>query len=116
MAVQLAEGPDCQADVSRLRRRLAVLPIIGVGMMEICETQLIDGGIRPGRRGREASAVGEPLGQKPVILGPALRGAISAEINVPAIKGGNGLIGGLVVPIRWRTWSGRRHGPRLPIR
>jgi hypothetical protein len=51
-AVELAEGPDRPANAGRLRRRLAVFDIVGIGECEIGQEQLVDGEIRPGSRCR----------------------------------------------------------------
>ena len=45
------------------------------------------------RRGGQASAIGEPLGQESIVLGPALRDAELPEIDIPAIQGDDSLAG-----------------------
>ena len=39
---------------------------------------------------------GQPFGQEPVVLGPALEGAVLSQVKIPAAKGDDGLAGRLV--------------------
>ena len=48
VAIELAERPDRQPDVLRLRCGLAVLDVIGVGVTEVRQEHFVDGEIGPG--------------------------------------------------------------------
>jgi len=85
----LEDGPDRVSDVLRLFGGFAVLDVIGVGEVEVGEQHLVDGGIRPyaGGRIREPTAVGQPLGHKPVKFAPALRTPEPSQIEISADQG-----------------------------
>ncbi len=80
VTVELAERPESQPDVDRLRCRLAVLDVIGVGMMEVRQEHFVDGEIGPGGRvgHHRPSARRQPLGDDPIVFGPAL-GSVDAS-------------------------------------
>src|SRR5208337_3550414 len=69
------------------------------------------GEIRPvgGGRSRESSAVRQPLGQEPIELGPALRGPVPTEIDVPTVQGNDRLARGFVMPVRRGSEGSRGH-------
>ena len=83
-------------------------------MVKVGGGQLIDGEIRPGGGSREPSAVGEPLGQEPIELGPTLRGTVTAKVDISTVQGNDRLARGFVMPVSGS--AKRRHGPNLQIR
>ena len=118
IAVKLAERPDRLADASRLRRRLPALDVVTIGECEVEPEQLVHREIRPGSgdRSREASAVGNPLDDESIVLGPAPRRAEPAEIEILPVQAHNGLARRLVETVRRRAECAIGHGANLQIR
>ena len=113
VAVELAERPEGQPDVDRLRRRLAVLDVVGVGVIGGRPTSIsltVRSDPEAESAAGEPSAGGQPLGDEPVVLGPALGGAVLAEIEVPTVEGNDGLAGRLVESVGRECGGWSRHG------
>jgi hypothetical protein len=107
LVVELAERTQGEPDVGGFLGRTPVLHVIGVRMPEVRQTDLIDRGVGANPRdggsdgGGGAMAVGEPLGDEAVILGPALRGVVRFEVVIPPVESHDG-------PTRWPVVSIRR--------
>jgi hypothetical protein len=84
MAIELAERPESQPDVDRLRGRFAVLHVIRVGMMDIRQEHFVDGEIGSGGRvgHHRPSARRQPLCDDAIVFGPALGAVMLPEIDV----------------------------------
>jgi hypothetical protein len=84
MAIELAERPESQPDIYRLRCRLAVLEVIGVNMLEIRQDHLVHGEIGSGGgvEHHRPPSRGEPLGDDAIVFGPTLGAVMLPEIDV----------------------------------
>src|SRR5262249_19241167 len=89
----------------------AVLDVIRLGVPEVGQDQLGNADVAAGPWGphggrrRGVMATGQPFGDDPPILGPALGGIPRAEVVGPALDDDHGLAGGLVEAIGRDTFG-----------
>src|SRR5262249_39208097 len=104
----LPEETNRVADIPGLRGGLAVLHVVGVSPFQASLGQLIDREIRGSSapldprgldplRGDSLPTTGQPFGDDLVIPGLALRRAVPAAVDVPAIEANDAATTGLVV-------------------
>ena len=89
VAIEFSNRLDGISDVENLVRHPAVLDVVGLGPSEERQKHLAVRHVGPisGARSGEGSAVGQPLPDDPVVLGPALPGPIFAQVEIPAAEG-----------------------------
>jgi hypothetical protein len=94
----LAERPNRQSDITDFRRGLVVLAVVALREFQVGQCQFIHGEIlSPGVRlvaawRREPPAIGQPLGNSPMIFGFTLNCAVSTAVNVSTVQAKDALV------------------------
>ena len=99
-AVMLPKQPQDRPDEPKLAGRLAVLAVVALRVPPVGQDQAVDGerSLRLGGRGVAGEpAGGEPVGDQPPVGLIGLRGAVAAQIEIPAGDPDAGLPGRLVM-------------------
>ena len=98
MPVEFSNRPDGVADVGNLPGDPPILDLVRLGPSEEGQEQLAihDVGPVPGDRPGEGPAVGQPLRDDPVRLGPALLGPEHAQAEISTAEGNDRLTRRLV--------------------
>jgi hypothetical protein len=84
VAIELSERPESQPNTCRLRSRLAMFDVVGIGECEIGQKHFVDGEIGPGGRfGHQGtSARRQPFGDEPIVFGTTLGSVVFPEIDI----------------------------------
>src|SRR5262249_10784131 len=118
LLVQFPDRLDGIPDMPDLIRDPAMLDVIGFGPFVERQEQFVIRDVGPLTRPRpgEGPAVGQPLRDDPVILGPALPGPVFSQIEIPIAEGNDRSARRRMEAVSWRTRGLDRHGKTPEIR
>src|SRR5207302_400852 len=88
-------------DRVHFRGGFVILDVVTLGEAPVAHAEFDDSerGLGRDRRRRWVVLAGHPLGDEAVVLLPALRGVVLAEVAVLAVDGDDGAVAGLVIAV-----------------